>query len=99
MAWQAYQKVKQTFVFWLARKLPTCKDVTQMVSVSMEERLPLRQRIDLKLHLWICLACTRYRKQLQWIRETIRRHESELQQSTEPTLSHQARERIKRSLL
>ncbi len=94
-------KMKQTVIEWLARRLPTCKEVTRMASDTMERKFALRQRIEMKLHFMVCAWCLRYFKQLQLMRELAHQHET--QTANEPpvptsSLSPQARERMKRSL-
>jgi hypothetical protein len=77
-----------------------CKEVTRMVSESLDRRLPLRQRIGLRFHLFMCKLCSRYRRQLLILREAMRHRERGVE-DTEPslTLHPKARERIKRSLM
>jgi len=67
----------------------------------MERRLSLRERVTVKLHLWICLWCVWYLEHLQLMRDTIRSKASQepnLESSSLPPLSSEARERIKLSL-
>ena len=72
-----------------------------MMSESLERRLTLRERIKVKLHLWICLWCAWYLEHLQLLRKTIgsrAAQEANLDSSSLPSLSSEARERIKLSL-
>ena len=57
----------------LARITPPCKDVTHLVSQSLDRRLPWSTQLSLHVHFWICQACARYRNQLQTVREALRR--------------------------
>ncbi len=100
MAIKAYDKLKHTIRYWLLRKLPTCQQTVEKISQSMERKLTLRERIDLKLHLWICAWCQWYLEHLQLIRDAARAKgaESPDLESTSPSLSADARERIKRKL-
>lgn len=93
-------KLKDMMIFWLARQLPTCKEVTRMASDAMERKLSLRQRLDMRLHLLICALCMRYVKQLQFMRDTVQHHAAEIEKgnATPSALSNEARERMKRSL-
>jgi putative zinc finger protein len=72
----------------------SCKEVTQMVSESLDHKLPLVQRIGIRVHLLMCKFCSRYRKQLLILREAMRLQEKYIEDTTLPT---EARERIKRS--
>lgn len=101
MTLKAYDKIKHAVRWWLLRRLPTCKQTVKVLSESMERRLSLRERITVKLHLWICLWCVWYLEHLQLMRDTIRSkaaQEPNLDSSALPQLSSEARERIKLSL-
>jgi hypothetical protein len=94
-------KMKEMLMAWLARRLLTCQEVTRMASEAMERKLPLRQRIDMKLHFLICALCLRYFKQLQFMREIARQRAAQAEDaasSTATSLSSEARERMKRRL-
>lgn len=79
----------------------SCKDVTRLISESMDASLPVRKRIGVRFHLLICAFCARYERQLLLIRETLRRVATS---ETEPGvpgaegLSPDARKRIRESL-
>ncbi|MGH7154382.1 MAG: anti-sigma factor family protein [Acetobacteraceae bacterium] len=49
--------------------MPTCRDVSELVTDYLERALPLRRRIGVFLHLRQCEACRRY---LDQMRKTIR---------------------------
>jgi hypothetical protein len=93
-------KLKDTMIFWLARRLPTCKEVTRMASDSMERKLSWRQRLDMRLHLLICALCMRYVKQLQFMHDAVRHHAAEIEKggAAASALSNETRARIKSSL-
>jgi hypothetical protein len=79
----------------------SCKDVTQLLSESMDATLPVGKRIGVRLHLLICKFCARYKRQLLLIRETARRLAAIEEAPGLPggeTLSAEARERIRKTL-
>jgi hypothetical protein len=79
----------------------SCKDVTQLISESMDRDLPVRKRMAMRFHLLMCKFCSRYEKQLLFIRNTVRQYTHKIEDdSSLPThyLSAEARERIKRVL-
>jgi hypothetical protein len=79
----------------------SCKDVTQLISESMDRSLPLRKRIGVRVHLLICKFCARYERQLLIIRDTVRRLVATEETAGGPlgeTLSEEAKERIRKSL-
>jgi hypothetical protein len=79
----------------------SCKEVTQLISESMDISLPIGKRIGMHLHLLICKFCSRYERQLLLIRETVRRlaatDEARGSLAGE-SLSVEAKERIRSSL-
>ena len=101
MARAAYERLKHSIRYWLLRRLPTCKQTVKVISESLERRLSLREQITVKLHLWICLWCVWYLEHLQLMRDTIRSRaaqEPNLDSSSLPSLSPEARERMKSRL-
>ncbi len=77
-----------------------CKEVTQMVSESLDRKLPLHQRMGIRVHLFMCKFCSRYRKQLLILREAMRLQEKYVEDTKpSPTLRPEARERIRRFLI
>jgi len=79
----------------------SCKDVTQLLSESMDTSLPIGKRVGVRFHLLICKFCARYERQLALIRETVR-HLVAAEETAGGTLgeplSEEAKERIRRSL-
>jgi hypothetical protein len=80
----------------------SCEQVTRLLSDSMDRRLPLRQRMALRMHLFMCKFCSRYRRQLLFLREAMRRYYAEDLEQGKPlspgSLSGKARERMKATL-
>jgi hypothetical protein len=80
----------------------SCRDVTRLISESMDHSLPLGKRIGMRIHLLMCKFCARYERQLLLIRDTARRLgaiEPEPGLFARETLSEEARGRISKSLL
>ena len=79
----------------------SCRDVTRLISESMDGSLPVGTRIGVRLHLLVCRFCARYERQLRLIRDTVRRIVAEEERPGEGfggVLSEEARVRIKRAL-
>ncbi len=77
----------------------SCKEVSYLVSESLDRKLPLWQRIQVRLHLLMCRFCSRFRKQVLFLRDTARHYLMAVEETeTGPGLSPEARDRIKRSL-
>lgn len=76
-----------------------CKEVSEMVSESMDRALPFYQRVLMRLHLLMCKYCARCREQLETIRAASRYeqlHGKELDDSQ--ALSNDGKERLKEFL-
>jgi predicted anti-sigma-YlaC factor YlaD len=73
-----------------------CKDISKLVSRSLDRKLPLRLRVEVRLHLMMCSICRTYRRRLLFIHNLLQRPES---LPTEPDvsrhLSPEAESRIK----
>lgn len=52
----------------------TCKETSMLLSQAQDQRLRLRNRLSLRLHLMLCDGCTNFRKQLEFIRVALRRY-------------------------
>lgn len=77
----------------------SCKEVSQRISESMDRGLPLHHRMFIRIHIMMCKYCYRFRKQLFFIRELGRFSQSLGEAAgSAPTLSDEAREKIKNSL-
>jgi hypothetical protein len=95
------ERLKRAVIFWLARRLPTCKELAPRMSATLDQTLSLRERIELKLHLMICEWCARYQQQLHLLREASRHYSAPPEDgppAASPALSAEARERLKRAL-
>ena len=70
------------------------------MSDSFDRTLPFHGRLILKLHLFVCMRCTRYLKQLKLMRAAIHAKSSKLlaEEPASNALSAEARERIKQAL-
>lgn len=79
----------------------SCKEVTSLVSQSLDQKLALRQRMAVRFHLMMCKLCSRYRKQLLFIRDIAGNFSGEdenIWDSVPIALSQEARERIRHML-
>ncbi len=100
MALKLYSRATHALRFWLLRRLPTCKDMVSVMSESLERPLSLRERVLMKLHLWVCSWCAWYLEHLRLMRDALRLRASEAadDKSSSISLSRDARERLKLSL-
>ena len=79
----------------------TCDESTRLVSESLDRELPAGERWAVRLHALSCRSCRRFRRQLLFLRDAVRRGAGGM--DADPlelgaALSPEARERIKQSL-
>ena len=91
--------IKNGFNKLVWKLLPGCKDITALVSRSMEKDLSVRERWVMKTHLYTCIACRRYLTQLEFMSEVFAKQEEKLENGEpSPRLSSEASERLKNAL-
>jgi len=97
-----YDRAVHAVRYFLLRRLPTCKQMAPVMSESFERPLTLRERVTLRLHLWVCVWCVWYLEQLRTMRSALRARAAHEEQADEVDsavkLSEEARERIRRAL-
>lgn len=79
----------------------SCKEISKLVSRSLDQPLPWSTRLSVRLHLIMCGLCRGYRKTLVSLRRNIRTSRSEsgdVVADPRIRLSAAARERIRRRL-
>ncbi len=90
-----------SIVTFLARQFPPCKEVTRLVSESLDRDLSGPERLALLVHFLMCVLCRRFARQVRFVRDALRRHPDRLEGQdllSPPGLSTEARDRIKRNL-
>ncbi len=50
----------------------SCKDVSKLVSESLEHPLPFRKRMGVRMHLMMCSLCRRYQRQMLQLRALVK---------------------------
>jgi hypothetical protein len=78
----------------------SCKDTVHLASRSLDRDVRLRQRLALRIHLFMCPPCARLRRYLLFLRDAARRLQEEADRGDgdQVRLSPEARERVKRAL-
>ena len=95
------EKLKWAFIFWLARRLPDCKTLTPVIGESIDRKLGIKDRVNVKLHLITCDACRNYLKQIKFLRKAIKVRELIFvngQDVLRSKLSDEAQARIKNDI-
>lgn len=77
-----------------------CREISRLVSISMDHGLALHKRAGLRLHLMMCRYCARNRRQLFFLRELMRRYDQHCNAQAGGTrLPAETRDRIRRELV
>jgi hypothetical protein len=77
----------------------TCKETSQLISQSHERRLTFSERLGLRIHLFVCGACSEFRHQMKLLHEAARRIAEERETAgVAAPLPAAARERIRERL-
>lgn len=78
----------------------TCKEASRLVSEGQERKLALRERLGLRLHLWMCARCRRFEQQIRLLRRSLRRMSIQAEvEAQEVVLTPEARERIRKAIV
>ena len=78
-----------------------CREISRLVSESMDHDLSFRQRMQMRMHLAMCRLCSGFARQLRLLRRAARENPERLTDTgddTDSRLSDEARERIKTAL-
>ena len=51
-----------------------CKSAVKLISQSMDSKLRLIDKVELKLHLLACKGCTNYKNQINFLRKSCENH-------------------------
>ena len=90
------------FIIRIINKItPTCDVITQKISESLDHKISLRNRLKIRLHILFCKWCRRYQRQLFAMQTLFEIHLKKEEENTlpkAPTLTSEARERIKQNL-
>ena len=55
-------------------RILSCKDASRLISQMQDGDLPFGQRLRVRLHLLFCEACTRFERQVRFLRRVMRRY-------------------------
>jgi hypothetical protein len=76
----------------------SCKDASHLISEGQDRKLGLRERIGLRLHLWMCGSCRLFEKQMGQLRQALRRGWEHGDLPVDKQLPTDAQERISQAL-
>lgn len=77
----------------------TCKEAAALISQSFDRRLRLHERWSLRLHLFVCEACTRFKRQAEFLHAAAKEYARRgIEAAQQLRLSAGARTRIQKAL-
>ena len=89
-------KIRQKVKVTILRTLPPCKEVVRIISVSLDRKLTIREKLIMKLHLYACAPCTRYFEQSKFLVTATHELDAHLKDDVfAGRLTDDARQRIK----
>jgi hypothetical protein len=68
------QKLSAPMMAVLSKLTPSCKEVSRLISDSLERPLSTREKLGVKIHLWGCDLCKRYRDQLIMLQKVFEKY-------------------------
>ncbi len=57
----------------------SCREISTLVSQSLDKKLSFPERFEMSLHLMICSQCRNFRKQTLFMRKAAQRYANQLQ--------------------
>jgi hypothetical protein len=84
---------------WFHALSPTCKEAARLQSAALDRPLAPMEKFGLRFHVLICRWCSAYGKQIKFLRWVAGKNDPVAdKKEARPSLSREARERIKRTL-
>ena len=79
---------------------PNCKEAIRLQSDALDRPLPPLRRIGLRIHLALCVWCSRYGEHIKFLRAAAQHcdHDHEQKQTLPPEARDRIREQVKRAL-
>tara|TARA_R110002073_G_scaffold27840_5_gene89109 strand:- start:1045 stop:1320 length:276 start_codon:yes stop_codon:yes gene_type:complete len=79
----------------------SCKEISKLISDSIESPLPLRKRMELWMHLRLCRLCSSFRRDVVYLHDQMQQHAADFSENSEgetEKLPLDARLRIKQAI-
>jgi hypothetical protein len=93
-----FTSLKDHFGLWVWRHTPHCREIVRLASQSLEQPLPIRTRLKIRLHFIVCVWCHRYVTHLKFLHRAGHQAGDHLETMPSRGLSAEARERIVKRL-
>ena len=76
----------------------TCKHTSRLISEGQERQLSLKEKISLRMHVWMCHNCRRFKQQIITMRKIMQREWTQESPPTNKQLPGEAQARIRQAL-
>ena len=101
-----FNRIKTWFVWCIKETTGSCTDITRLLSQGMDQPLPWHVRCKIRVHFLICDLCRRYGRQIQFLRQAMRKFPERWEKSSgtnsadtpQRSLPPDAKERLKQRL-
>lgn len=93
-----FQKAKCSMMRFMVCFMPSCADISALVSEGFDHPLSLHQRLSIRFHVSLCRFCRRYEKQLHQLQHGFSGYADPDKNAVECSLSSECRERLNRAL-
>jgi hypothetical protein len=95
---KSLQQANHSLMRLMVRVMPSCRDISQLISAGMDQNLPVRKRLSIRLHVSMCKFCRRYEKQLHLLHESVGHYADPEANVVEKSLSPAAKEKLRKAL-
>jgi hypothetical protein len=95
------KKLSQIMMWVIEKMTPSCEIISKKISRSIDEKLSLMDRLEIKIHILGCILCERYRDQLLAMHRMVGEYSKKIEEETPDQtkgLSEEATQRIKLAL-
>ena len=86
--------MKMRWLLWAWRRIPDCREMSRLASLSFEQRPSLGLRLRMGLHCLICVWCQRYQRHLHLLHRAAPHLPGQPDPPSSQTLSDEARHRM-----
>lgn len=93
-----FQRANYAMMRLMVRVMPSCKDISELISQAMDRQLPLRKRLSIRLHVSMCGLCRRYEKQLHLLEHGFACYADPEKNATAKSLSPEAKAKLEKAL-
>lgn len=94
-------RLNKVMMYLIVRSTPSCEVIAQKISLSIDQKISLLERIQIRIHILTCKFCERYRDQLLGLQKMIAKYSGDIindPEITQACLSNEANQRIKQTL-